>query len=64
MAIDDDLNYLEQQAALNDQVQQCTMHMALFAKLHWEAFVALKAAGFTEFQALEIVCTKGWNLAE
>lgn len=67
MPLDDELEKLERlerETALNEMMQQCLGNMPMFARLYWEAFSALKEAGFAETLAMEIVCTKGWNLSE
>lgn len=60
----DDFEHLAEQAQLHQAIHQYLTQMPLFARLYWEAFTALKTAGFTDAQAFDLVRSRGWNLSE
>ena len=61
----DELEPLELQEALHTLRERLPLlqeNILLTSQLLWTAYAALTKQGFSEDQALELVCARGWNL--
>ncbi len=61
----DELSRLETREAqrqVQENFPEIEKTIALSSKLLWTAFLRLQEAGFSEAQALQILCARGMNL--
>lgn len=62
----DELSIREKKEAYREVIEMLNLtreHLPYLAGLYWDTYLALTKQGFTDEQALKILCAKGFNLA-